>query len=87
MMKTLIAATSAALLALQAPAAPAAGAKDAAEQAREMGRGLNILGYDPLWRDPTKARFQPRHFVAIRDGGFQTVRINLQAFSHMDGEN
>lgn len=83
-MTTLLAAAAAALAALHAPAA---GAKDAAAQVREMGRGLNILGYDPLWKDPAKARFQPRHFAAIRDGGFQTVRINLQAFSHMDSQN
>lgn len=84
MMKTLLAAATAALLALHATGA---GAKDAADQVRDMGRGVNILGYDPLWSDPAKARFQPRHFRAIRDGGFQTVRINLQAFAHMDGEN
>ena len=49
-----------------------------------MGRGFNIIGYDPLWKDPSKARFQPRHLRRIREGGFQTVRVNLHAFSHMD---
>ena len=52
-----------------------------------MVRGVNIIGYDPLWRDFAKARFEERHFQRIRDGGFQTVRINLQAFSHMDAGN
>ncbi len=56
-------------------------------QVKQMGRGVNILGYDPLWRDRGRARFQERHFRRIRDGGFQTVRVNLQAFSHMDAEN
>lgn len=90
MIKPLIAAVSAALLALHASAPAAAkeaAAKDAAEQVHEMGRGLNVLGYDPLWKDPAQARFQPRHFTAIHDGGFQTVRINLQAFAHMDGDH
>jgi endoglucanase len=52
-----------------------------------MRRGVNIIGYDPLWRDFDKARFRERHFQRIHQGGFQTVRINLQAFSHMDGGN
>lgn len=51
-------------------------------------RGVNIVGYDPIWTDPAKARFQPvRHMQAIRDGGFDHVRLNLHAFAHMDAEN
>jgi len=57
------------------------------EQVKRMGRGMNIIGYDPLWHDFAKARFQERHFARIHDGGFQTVRMNLQAFSHMDSAN
>jgi endoglucanase len=60
---------------------------DPFEQVRRMGRGVNILGYDPLWRDVDAARFKDRHFQRIREGGFQTVRINLHAFRHMDAEN
>lgn len=52
-----------------------------------MRRGVNIIGYDPLWRDFEKATFKERHFQRIHEGGFQTVRINLQAFSHMSAEN
>ena len=52
-----------------------------------MGRGVNILGYDPLWRDFDQARFKERHFRVIRQGGFQTVRVNLQAFGHMDAQH
>ncbi len=40
-----------------------------------------------MWTDPAKARFKARHFKAIKDGGFQTVRMNLQAFAHMDAAN
>jgi endoglucanase len=51
-----------------------------------LKRGVNMLGYDPIWRDPAKARFQLRHMQAIREGGFDHVRLNLQAFEHMDAE-
>jgi endoglucanase len=52
-----------------------------------MTRGINVLGYDPLWKDPARARFQMRHFKTIKDGGFDAVRLNLHAFSHMDADN
>ena len=67
--------------------APSFHAVTAAEQVKRMGRGLNIIGYDPLWKSFPKARFKDRHFQRIHDGGFQTVRLNLQAFSHMDSAN
>lgn len=56
-------------------------------QAKEMQRGVNIIGYDPIWKDFERARFKKEHFKAIRDGGFKTIRVNLQAFQHMDGMN
>ena len=55
-----------------------------AEQVAQMKRGVNIVGYDPLWQDESKARFKPRHFKVIKDGGFDTVRINLYGFRQMD---
>src|SRR5690348_8625084 len=60
---------------------------DPFEQVQSMRRGVNIIGYDPLWKDFAAARFQARHFRLIREAGLQTVRINLQAFRHMDAEN
>ena len=33
---------------------------------RQMQRGVNIVGYDPLWRDATQGRFKPRHFELIK---------------------
>ena len=60
---------------------------DAFEQVKQMGRGMNIIGYDPLWEDFSKARFKERHFKRIHDAGFQTVRVVLQAFRHMDADN
>lgn len=52
--------------------------------AQALKRGVNVLGYDPIWKEPAKARFQMRHLQAIRDGGFDHVRVNLHAFEHMD---
>ena len=55
-----------------------------AEQVAQMRRGVNIVGYDPLWHDAAKGRFKTRHFKIIKDGGFDTVRINLYGFRHMN---
>ena len=60
---------------------------DPFEQVKKMGRGVNIIGYDPIWRNFADARFKARHFQVIHDGGFQTVRVNLQAFRHMNAQN
>ncbi len=35
---------------------------DAAAQNRMMGRGVNVLGYDPIWAFPSEARFTPDDF-------------------------
>ena len=70
-------------LALAAPCASAQGPADAFAQAKRMGRGVNILGYDPIWKNPKKARFEEKHFKLIREAGFQTVRINLHALQLM----
>lgn len=50
----------------------------------ELGHGVNVLGYDPLWTDASKARFKPDYYRMLHDSGFQNIRVNLQAFSHMD---
>lgn len=60
---------------------------DPADQVVAMRRGVNIIGYDPIWKDFAKARFHERHFRLLHEGGFQTVRVNLQAFEHMDAQN
>jgi endoglucanase len=57
-----------------------------AAQVAAMGRGVNIVGYDPIWQDRSKARFQLRHFKVIKDGGFDTVRINLYGFRQMNDQ-
>ena len=60
------------------------GPADAFEQNRRLGRGVNILGYDPIWEDASLARFKDRYFKMIRECGFDSVRINLHPFRHMD---
>lgn len=59
----------------------------AMQQVQQMQRGVNIVGYDPLWQDTAKARFKPRHFEIIRNGGFSSVRIVLMAFRFMNEHN
>ncbi len=54
---------------------------------RRLGRGVNIIGYDPIWKDRAKARFQESYFSKIREAGFDSVRINLHPFRHMDAAN
>ncbi len=60
---------------------------DPSAQVKAMGRGLNILGYDPLWDDFAKARVHERHFRVIHEAGFRSLRLNLMAFDHMDAQN
>jgi endoglucanase len=60
---------------------------DPFDQVKQMARGVNIIGYDPMWKDFSQRRFKERHFQRIHDAGFQTVRVVLQAFGHMDAEN
>ncbi|MES2120750.1 MAG: glycoside hydrolase family 5 protein [Pseudomonadota bacterium] len=50
-------------------------------------RGVNVLGYDPYWTGKGERRFEWRHFAEIKKGGFDFVRVVLQAFSHMDAQN
>ena len=55
------------------------------EQCKKLGRGVNVLGYDKeFWKDYTKGRFKENYFRMIKEAGFSTIRVNLNAFSHMD---
>ena len=60
---------------------------DPFDQVRQMQRGVNVLGYDPIWNDFDRGRFKQEHFKRIHDGGFNTLRLNLQVFRHMDSLN
>jgi endoglucanase len=65
-----------------APAAPAAAADPF-----PFHRGVNVLGYDPYWKDSSQARFKWRYFGEIRRAGFDHVRLNLHAFAFMDKDH
>jgi endoglucanase len=56
-------------------------------QNAKLGRGVNIIGYDPIWRSREQARFKEKYFGMIKQAGFSTVRINLHPFRHMDQDN
>ena len=49
---------------------------DPFSQNQRLGRGVNVLGYDPIWKDFQKARFQEKYFRLIHEAGFNHVRIN-----------
>lgn len=53
---------------------------DAFTQNQRLGRGVNIIGYDPIWKSRAEGRFQDKHFRLIREAGFNHVRINLHPF-------
>jgi endoglucanase len=55
-------------------------APDAFAQNRRLGRGVNVLGYDPIWKDHQKGRFQEKYFRLIKEAGFNHVRVNLHPF-------
>lgn len=46
----------------------------------KLGRGVNIIGYDPIWQDASKARMQVKHFKLIKDAGFDNVRVKISPF-------
>jgi endoglucanase len=50
---------------------------------KRLGRGVNIVGYDPIWESRANARIQAKHFKRIREAGFNHVRINMHPFQFM----
>jgi endoglucanase len=79
----IVALASALLFGLAASPKPVPAPADAFAMVKRLGRGVNVLGYDPIWKHPKKARFEDRHFKLIREAGFETVRINLHALQRM----
>jgi endoglucanase len=53
---------------------------DIYRQNERLGRGVNIIGYDPLWKSRSRARMQGKHFELIKEAGFNNVRIPLHPF-------
>ncbi len=76
---SLVGATLSVLLFAQTRGVSAQGV-DAFEQNKRLGRGVNVLGYDPIWKDRSRGRFQAEHFRLIHEAGFSHVRINLHPF-------
>lgn len=56
-------------------------------QNQKLGRGVNIIGYDPLWKSRDEARFKVGYLGMLKEAGFSTVRINLHPFRRMDQSN
>ena len=52
-------------------------AVDVFQQNARLGRGVNLLGWDPVWRSRERGQIKDAHFKMIREAGFQHVRINL----------
>ena len=50
---------------------------EAFKQNKRLGRGVCILGWDPIWRSRDRARMQNKHFTLIKEAGFNSVRIYL----------
>ncbi|HLO81794.1 MAG TPA: cellulase family glycosylhydrolase [Chitinophagaceae bacterium] len=53
---------------------------EAFKQNARLGRGVNIIGYDPRWKDPSKSRMNEDHFRKIKAAGFDNVRIVISPF-------
>lgn len=56
------------------------------EQNKKLGRGVNVIGYDPGWQDASKARMKEKHFKLIKEAGFNNVRIKISPFSFSQGD-
>ena len=54
---------------------------------QRLGRGVNILGYDPIWRSREQARFKAEYFQQLKAAGFNSVRLNLHPFRFMEATN
>jgi len=57
------------------------------DQVRQLGRGVNVLGYDAFWRNQGKGNYKETHFAKIKAAGFSTVRVVLFSFAYLDGRN
>ncbi len=52
-------------------------AENAFQQNNRLGRGVNLLGWDVIWDNPARSRFEANDYRLIREAGFNHVRINL----------
>jgi endoglucanase len=68
-------------------AAQTNGAPDVFTLNQRLGRGVNILGYDPIWRTREQGRFKAEYFQKLKAAGFNSVRLNLHPFRFMNATN
>jgi endoglucanase len=54
--------------------------EEAFKQNARLGRGVNIIGYDPRWKENSKSRMNENHFRLIKEAGFDNVRIVISPF-------
>jgi endoglucanase len=57
------------------------------EANRKLGRGVNVLGFDPFWRTNGTPRFQQKYFRMLKEAGFDSIRVNLYGFRPMKPMN
>ena len=59
---------------------------DAFKQNERLGRSVNIIGYDSLWKSWSEARMKNKHFKLIKEAGFTSVRIVLHPFRYAQAD-
>jgi endoglucanase len=57
------------------------------DQVRQMGRGVNVIGYDAFWKDNSQGNYKEEHFAKLKAAGFSTVRVVLFTFPFLDKQN
>lgn len=57
------------------------------DQVRQMGRGVNVIGYDAFWKDNSQGNYKEEHFAKLKAAGFSTVRVVLFTFPFLDQQN
>ncbi|HUU36591.1 MAG TPA: hypothetical protein VMW46_00115 [Candidatus Desulfaltia sp.] len=57
---------------------------DAFQQVKRLGRGVNILGYDPIWENFAEGRFKERHFKLIHEAGLHRLRYRPRPLGGTD---
>jgi endoglucanase len=62
-------------------------AASGADALATIRRGVNILGYDGVWKGERDAPFRLSEFRTIHEAGFDHVRINFFGFHFMDARD
>jgi endoglucanase len=62
---------------------------DAFAQNGKLGRGVNVMNKDPIWKSLTETQFREEYFQRIHAVGFRHVRISLKPiiFGGLDTED